>query len=1470
MPDRPPAKGLQAAHRIPIRLVLGLVLGGGALAGLVLVALISSHGVLARIYEHWRPWIERQVSNVMGHPLQLGPYQGFGPEGLEVGPSRFLTGQRDDSTISVQGVRARVRPLASWQQRSLQLELDFKGAEVDLRRNRRGAIWTLGSLAPGRRAPRLNLTFRLLEPARVRLWGFSQPGRPPLNALVRGQANLSLPASRIDVRSRLEWPQDPGALLMHGTGQWGNGQRWQGNFTARGLALPPLAPLLPLPPSSRLAGHAEGQVQLSLIQGVGGCAGSLTARDVRWRPSPKAPDLSLAPLPLRCNNEQLELATSRWRYQAWGGTIAGRLTRQRRLDLLVRAEPPKGLGLGPQPLAARVGGLLGQGGLQQAYLQGRRGDSRLQLNGSVGRLLDLQGPWQLRSSDLPPLARLPLVLRQQLLAGQRPLTGRLKLAGPLASPALSLDSELAGQHPLIGDWSAAVAWRDGLLRVDRLRAKGLEASARMPLDLKAGRGLVLGDLISELDLRHFPLDRLGPLVGTRLQGHLDARGPIKGPLNLLAADLRLRLQQPGAGPLALRETWNGAFQGLVGTGAERARSGGQLHLLAEAPAVSGRLDTWLDAQWHPTKIQLTRDGGTLTLVGRPSHYDWQARDLSLQGLALSLATDQPLRHLQGSLGGRGVLELQPLSVSGSVRIEKPGLLGLAGRRLQADFAYSRSDYKVRADLEPLAAGRLRGVLEGRPGGALKAHWQARGMDAGLLRQLATAWGLSRGASTPASLGQASDLGSLVWDTLGPSLDHQLEALRRAEALANERQAALRRLSRRELLARLQTNLDADLRLSGPDPSRLRVQLEARGHVWLGQRDRDEALGSEPLTFHLEGPLRGGEGHFELTGLTLALLALLAPVPQSLAGSLALKGTFRLGGAHPELVVNLALDQGRIGARAIALERGQIQLRQARLQLDLALRAQGARGKVALVGQIPLDPNANGLELRLTSRDDGLTFLSTLAGSALEWQKGSADLRLLVRGSLNEPIANGFVRLRQGQCLFIGQKLDKVEATVLFDFKQLEVQELKAHAGRNGLISGEGRLGLIHAITGPPSLKVKLRQVPFAMNRLQAMGQGELTLGGSLRAPELGGELSVSHGTLNVQPAGLSTGKGKGAGGATSVQRLIEEDWTFDKPLILLGPDVASATATSVAETIPNFPYLAFDNLRLRFGPDLRVVLPRVASFNTGGALRISGRLDPSLRASGVVRLLSGRLNLFTTSFSLDPQAPNVAVFTPSLGLVPYLDIAMRTRISDSLGLIAPNGFNPTARDTGAAGAPTTTLTPGTASLRQLNLILVTVSVSGPADRLADNIKMHSSPPLPQERLVALVGGNSLAGLGAGGAGTALATVLGQSLLSPLLSTLSDAMGQRVSLALYPTYVSPEVTVDSNQTSKRLPPQLVLGSEIGYDLSDRINLSVLAAPNRTDIAPQMTLNYKASEIFNIEASVDTQGSWGSQLRVFLRF
>lgn len=325
--------------------------------------------------------------------------------------------------------------------------------------------------------------------------------------------------------------------------------------------------------------------------------------------------------------------------------------------------------------------------------------------------------------------------------------------------------------------------------------------------------------------------------------------------------------------------------------------------------------------------------------------------------------------------------------------------------------------------------------------------------------------------------------------------------------------------------------------------------------------------------------------------------------------------------------------------------------------------------------------------------------------------------------------------------------------------------------------------------------------------------------------------------------------------------LLQEKWDFRQPLVLLGPEVPSPGAEAAAQSVPNLPFLSLDRLRVRLGPDLRVVVPNVLNFNTGGLLTLNGKVDPSLRATGVVRLKSGRLGLFTTTFSLDPDSPNVAVFTPSLGLIPYLDVALRTRVSDSVTATI-SGDRSSVNDWN--------LNQSGSALDQLNLVKVVLTISGPADRIGQSIQLRSTPPLSQERLVALIGGNSLAGLTGGNAGAALATVLGQSLLSPLVGSLTDALGQRVSFALYPTYVAPNVELPSANRSRRIPSQLVLGSEIGLDLSERFNFSVLAAPNRSDIPPQMTLRYQASDKLGVQGSVDTQGRWQSQLQLFLRF
>jgi translocation and assembly module TamB len=462
-----------------------------------------------------------------------------------------------------------------------------------------------------------------------------------------------------------------------------------------------------------------------------------------------------------------------------------------------------------------------------------------------------------------------------------------------------------------------------------------------------------------------------------------------------------------------------------------------------------------------------------------------------------------------------------------------------------------------------------------------------------------------------------------------------------------------------------------------------------------------------------------------------------------------------------------------------------------------------------------------------------------------------------------------------------QSLSRINASMLFDFDRVELQRLEARVGSDGTLSGAGSIGLLKekVVESPLTFALTTAKIRQEIARYQV--DGTLIVKGALARPSIGGELTLSDGLITPRSGvlakarqgslrpGLLPANQFGASDDTpsdvSMISLVEEKWDFKDPLVLMGPGTPLPASQERLKTLmPNLPAVRLENLRLALGPNLEVKMPPFISFRGGGQLVLNGPLDPSLQARGLIRLEAGRVSLFTTSFILDPKALNVAVFTPSLGLVPYVDVAMKARVSDGVSIgESDRATTSNVFETNGLGA----LSIGGG---QLNLVRITVEATGRADRLlGGELKLRSSPPMGESEILGLIGGNSLTGL-AGGGSAALATVVGQSLLSPVIGTLTDALGQRMQIALFPTYVTPDVKSEKERTSGRVPPTFTVVTEIGLDVSDRVDLSVIAAPNNSDVPPQATVSYQLTPNTNVTGSMDTNGTWQSQFQVFFRF
>ena len=1461
---------------------LGAVLIGGA------VVWVAADRMVSAVFERLRPDLEEQVGKPLGHPVSIGSFQGLSLRGITVGPIKVQRGRRDQSTASVQQLTIGFNPLASLQRLRPVVTVGVQGARLDLRRNPQGAYWVPGPLPKGGKPPRLDLDVRLTDPARLQV----APAGVALRAA--GWTSVRLDENRADVSLQVALP-DRGRITLQGRGRWVRPELQLSTRLER-IRLERYQGLLPAKLPVQLRGQLGGDLRLGWRQGQANCSGGISLVDVEVSGQPLDQPLRSKQLKISCRGNTLTIPTSAWAYGTYRADLGGQVRLNRAFDLRGGLRE---LGQN-RSVAFRV---LGDWYRPKVELKGRWAlpetvalDGPLQLAVQLGAdwrnskawtaqldRLDLQAPGvavqargmlhprlDVTSQQLtlagPAWKRLPLV--PEFLGAKAPLQGLLKLRGETAKPVISLDLAQAS-NPLLEAWSLRAGWSSetGLLRIKDFRSPDLQADARLPLELGA-EGLKIGDLQADLRLDRYPLKRIGPLLGTPMDGSISANGRVNGPLKALRPDLNIAVNAPRAGVIRLAENWNGRFKGLAG-------GGGLLTMASVGAVVQGDLQASLGANWLPNRVLLTRRGGRMEMIGTPAAYRWTAEGLSIDGVELALPPKQRWEGLYGRLSGEGTLGLQPLAMDVDLSLSRPGLMGLQLRQILLSGRYQDRRYSFTGELLPPDTGQITLDAKGRLNGALDARVEARGLSA--------RWLTNSALSLPqlnderlVSMGTATDLGTLLVNTFGGTLDGQLQALRDArEALLNATRTSRERDPLH--LKDLRGQVDAVIDVKGPRLSRLDLDLKARGHLWIEGQDQDYALQVKPFIARIEGPIQGGEGSFSLEHLPFSLLALVAPVPPALQGAVGLTGRYKLGGTSPELSTDLKLEDAQIGDNPIALERGQVLFENGGLTLDLALKSGKAAQPVTVTGRIPLASD-QPLDVRVVSLGDGLRFLTGFTEGMVSWTKGDADLRLLLSGPLSAPEANGYVVLKNASFKAQDQALTQVNGSMVFDFDRLEVQSLTGRVGSGGQLKGSGSLALLSPAPEAKPLRLQLEKARIKLSIADVQVDADLTITGALVKPDLGGTLEVSDGSIRPTRSMLVRPKRRGASGVlptTSLQgadgdaqivsadALLEQQWNFEDPLVLLGPNIEADSSRSLKASLPNLPFLGFDDLRLRLGPKLRVEVQPLANFTTEGLLTLNGALDPSLQLRGVVQLLTGRVSIFTTTFNLDRRSPNVAVFTPSLGLIPYVDVAMTSRVSDSVTIgTGSNAVSSSVFDTNGLG--------NLGAGGQLRLIKVILTATGPADRLADAITLRSSPALPEAQLLGLIGGNSLAGLSGAGAGAALAAVLGQSLLSPVLGTLTDAFNQRLQFALYPTYVTPTVQNNQERTSGQVPPQLALVTDVGVALTDRFDFSVLAAPDRNDIPGQGTLSYQINSRTSVSASVDTQGTWQSQLQVFFRF
>ena len=1001
------------------------------------------------------------------------------------------------------------------------------------------------------------------------------------------------------------------------------------------------------------------------------------------------------------------------------------------------------------------------------------------------------------------------------------------------------------------------------IKINDFEHKPLELKLKLPISI-VSRRVAFGDLEANFKLETFPLGALNSILNASLLGNLSTKGYFQGPLSSLNSRIEIALDNPQANGIRLREKWKGTFIRVP-----EEKKWGTLKMDSGGASVPGKLQLNLNKEGNFNDLILNRLDGQITLNPKSNFFEWRADKFKLDRVEIAFPPEKSFKRIFGEISGKGIFSLDPLFINGELNLDYFRLLGFKLKQASVKGQIQDSETNLTGELIPSEKGKIEFDIKKKSEFSLFA--KAKDVSASWIA--ATALEIPKlGLKYSEAMGTAEDLEKFVIGFPNSSIDSQLKALNKSQDSYREEIAEKNSESFINPY-NLNGNVTADIELRGPTLSDLNLNVKASGKVWENKVKFIDNKELKSFEVNYNGNLGSGYGKFSLLNFNFSLLSLVAPLPSSIDGYFGLKGKYSLVNGTPKVSAGLIIDDTKIYNRNIILDKGNISIKDNYLELDVALRDESSINPVELRGIYPLS-NSLPIDLKVESHGDGLAFLTGLTKGSVSWTSGTADLSLIIRGTPTNPVANGFMVLKNNQLLFQDKEINNLNSTIVFDFNRVEVRSLTANMGSKGVITSQGGISLFESklIESEP-LAVSIEQTRLKTAFTDVMVSSEIIVNGSILKPQLAGEVFISEGSISAKKSNKSTktiSTKSGINKDSKVKRnrrFPEQDWNQDGPLVLFIQDENAPASRMVSAGFPNgLEALSFDNLKLILGPSLRLVSQPLASFETNGFLFLNGTFDETIDVSGVIKLTSGYVNLFTTTFNLDQSEPNVAVFVPSMGLVPFVDVTLKSRVPDNVRDVTNFASNGMA-SLGIGGS---------------RFINVEVTASGPADRISENFQLRSTPSLGRSELIGLIGGNSLSNLiSSGGDGDVVASLLNRSVASYVQGNINGFLSDKIQLSLYPTYINgSDLDEDASsesgsqsadqENSSNLSGQQAWVTELGVDLSEKINFSVQAAPNRQDIPPKGNITFQMNPNIGLLGSFDKNGNWQSQLQLFFRY
>ncbi len=972
------------------------------------------------------------------------------------------------------------------------------------------------------------------------------------------------------------------------------------------------------------------------------------------------------------------------------------------------------------------------------------------------------------------------------------------------------------------------------------------------------RGINFGDIDTSLKINRTQLSNLNIFRKNDIRGFLTAKGELKGKINDPDISINFNLDYPHFKGIRIREIWEGNIK--------NENNEFLLNMKNRYSPIPSFLSINFNSDLKINNANFIRvfnsNKGSIGIVKEDDSYNWRADNFPLDELELSIDKNQ-FDRIDGIINGKGSISSDQSYLDGRIAwsLGKYGNINLANSLF--DFRVKDNFFYINSSLYPIDGGIIEVEYDSSKNNLINSEFK----DISTSWTILTAFDIFNFDNKKViSVSKSNVLDDLEINKHDKSFKERIDFINN---FIENRNLLDDKFNLQQYLNKFRSRYSGKITIEGDRPDNYKLNAKLNGYLDVSRDDYKK--NKEEFSIDLEGGLLTGKGSLRIKKFPLSTANIFLNKPRDFIGGLDMNLFYDLD--KKSFYSNIFSNDSTIKNNIIKFDEGQVKFNNSIFDIDFSLLINDSEIPINIEGSIPINKSDN-LDLRLIGNGKLIELIDIFADEYFTFKDGDVNLRVILKGTLNKPLLNGFIVVKDSDIDFLNNIIKDINSTIIFDFDTLEINNLEANDEESGKIFVKGSLPFYNKNESDNSeINLITNRFTLKKDNFNFLIDSDVDLSGSFESPVLGGSLSFNNGFINFSSTNQNNKKEK-----NSIRKKDKKDWPElywnNNENIEIISNETILNSVLLGETLPNYlDNLSFNNLKLKLGPDFKIQYSELvqADLDTKLDLNINGKIGNDLNARGLIYLKKGRANLYTTPFKLDKNKDNYILFASRSGVVPFINFSLVSKVPDSIIPISEN--NQDSNISSDLNVNATSSGFGSFGIGNSRLIKIEASYEGFLDQLsfADEnrrIQLRSTPSYNRSQIIGLIGGNS-------------ANLINRAFISQLNN--ADAFSERFQLSLYPALIENNDSLNNIFSNENLDlendsqssPNEEFSSEawvaeIGLDITDAINFAFQTVPGRDDISPLGILTFQASPNLELLGSYDSNGDWKSQVQLFFRY